>query len=68
MIAKDGWKLLPQYRLNNETGEWKHHSNLEYKERKWLGNVYFNEDGEFCFADQFPTAVSAMTSQGKIDS
>lgn len=25
MVAEEGWKLLPQYKLNNETGEWRHH-------------------------------------------
>lgn len=27
MVATEGWKLLPQYVLNPETGEWRHHSN-----------------------------------------
>jgi hypothetical protein len=28
MVATEGWKLLPQYILNPETGEWRHRSNL----------------------------------------
>ncbi len=24
MVAVDGWKQLPQYSFNPETGEWKH--------------------------------------------
>ena len=72
LFAKEGWKLLPQYRyalfsvfsntfpyfshlfsrLNNETGEWKHHTNLEYRERKWLGNISYGPDGKFSFTDK----------------
>ncbi len=39
-------------RLNNETGEWKHHSNPDYRERKWLGNISYGEDGSFNFTDK----------------
>ena len=27
MVATEGWKLLPQYIINPETGEWRHNSN-----------------------------------------
>lgn len=27
MVATEGWKLLPQYIVNPETGEWRHHTN-----------------------------------------
>lgn len=27
MVATEGWKLLPQYLLYPETGEWRHNSN-----------------------------------------
>lgn len=27
MVATEGWKLLPQYILNPETGEWRHNTN-----------------------------------------
>ncbi len=40
-------------RLNNETGEWKHHSNLEYRERKWLGNISYGAEGAFSFSDKY---------------
>ena len=40
-VANHGWKLMPQYIFNNETGEWKHHSNQVFKERKWLGNISY---------------------------
>ena len=35
-------------RFNNETGEWKHFDNLEYRERKWLGNISY-ASGKFEF-------------------
>jgi hypothetical protein len=25
-VSTDGWKLMPQFIFNNETGEWKHHT------------------------------------------
>ncbi|CAB4061624.1 unnamed protein product [Lepeophtheirus salmonis] len=40
-VVEHGWKFLVQYILNNETGEWKHHTNLVFKERKWLGNISY---------------------------
>ena len=40
-VAKHAWKFMPQYIFNNETGEWKHHTNQVFKERKWLGNFDF---------------------------
>ncbi|KAJ9599553.1 hypothetical protein L9F63_009951, partial [Diploptera punctata] len=30
MVATEGWKLLPQYILNPETGEWRHHTNTDF--------------------------------------
>ena len=41
LVAMQGWKLLPVYRFNNETGEWRHHSNSVFKDRRWLGHVSF---------------------------
>lgn len=49
-ISEFGWKLLPQYRFNNETGEWKHYKKLDFKERKWLGNISY-ASGSFSYAD-----------------
>ncbi|XP_076344944.1 uncharacterized protein LOC143244342 isoform X2 [Tachypleus tridentatus] len=43
LVAKEGWKLLPQYIFNPETGEWKHHYHQVFKERKWLGSISYNE-------------------------
>ncbi len=46
MVANFGWKFMPQYIFNNETGEWRHHTNLVFKERKWLGNFSFKAQSE----------------------
>ncbi|CAG0904104.1 unnamed protein product, partial [Darwinula stevensoni] len=45
LIAKDGWKLLPLYRFNLQTGEWLHHTETAFKDRKWLSRLHFH-DGE----------------------
>eukprot|EP00090_Calanus_glacialis_P001177 TRINITY_DN10816_c0_g1_i1.p1 TRINITY_DN10816_c0_g1~~TRINITY_DN10816_c0_g1_i1.p1 ORF type:complete len:1070 (-),score=297.95 TRINITY_DN10816_c0_g1_i1:54-3263(-) len=48
MVVLHGWKLLPVYRFNNETGEWRHHTNSVFKDRRWLGHVSFSS-GELVF-------------------
>ena len=63
MVASEGWKLLPQYRLNNETGEWKHFENIEYKERKWLGHITYNHEGQFSFTDKFPSLDCDLSAE-----
>ena len=40
-VARKGWKMLPYYQMNPETGEWHHHNQLSFKDRKWLGFVDF---------------------------
>ena len=40
-VAKSGWALLPQYQLQEETGECKHKSQSGVKEIKLLSNVDF---------------------------
>ena len=30
-VANHGWKFMPQYIFNNETGEWHHHTNQVFK-------------------------------------
>ncbi|XP_022913298.2 uncharacterized protein [Onthophagus taurus] len=41
MVATEGWKLLPQYILDLDTGEWRHHTNTNQKDRKWLGSIRY---------------------------
>ncbi|XP_034934386.1 uncharacterized protein [Chelonus insularis] len=43
MVATEGWKLLPQYILNPETGEWRHHTNSVFKERRGLGSIRYTD-------------------------
>ncbi|XP_014604764.1 PREDICTED: uncharacterized protein LOC106787160 [Polistes canadensis] len=43
MVATEGWKLLPQYVLNPNTGEWRHHTNGILKERKLLGTIRYTD-------------------------
>lgn len=40
-VCTNGWRLLPQYTFNPETGEWKHHTNLVFRERQWLQNISY---------------------------
>ncbi|XP_055526991.1 uncharacterized protein LOC129719614 isoform X3 [Wyeomyia smithii] len=51
MVATEAWKLLPQYEIDNRTGEWRHHSNSLAKERKWLGTIRYT-DGKMLFSDR----------------
>ncbi|KAI4462812.1 sulfurtransferase-related [Holotrichia oblita] len=41
MVATEGWKLLPQYIVDLDTGEWRHHTNTIQKDRKWLGSIRY---------------------------
>eukprot|EP00094_Tigriopus_californicus_P006977 TCALIF_06718-PA protein Name:"Similar to ttcA tRNA 2-thiocytidine biosynthesis protein TtcA (Nitrosococcus oceani (strain ATCC 19707 / NCIMB 11848))" AED:0.00 eAED:0.00 QI:0/0/0/0.5/1/1/2/0/980 len=40
-VSDHGWKLLPLYCMNYESGDWKHHFFSGYSERKWLGDIDF---------------------------
>ena len=46
MVSKDGWKLLPQYEYNNETGDWQHHSKIGQMNRKWLNDINLYSQNE----------------------
>ena len=48
MVAEDGWKLLPQYLFNLESGEWLHHSNPALSDRKSLQSISY-DTGTFSF-------------------
>ncbi|XP_050297655.1 uncharacterized protein LOC126737017 isoform X2 [Anthonomus grandis grandis] len=41
MVATEGWKLLPQYVVDLETAEWRHHTNAVQKDRKWLSSIRY---------------------------
>lgn len=51
MVATEAWKLLPQYLVDEKTGEWRHHSNSLAKERKWLHSIRYT-DGRMLFNDR----------------
>ncbi|KAK3874249.1 hypothetical protein Pcinc_020802 [Petrolisthes cinctipes] len=48
-VCCHAWKLLPQYILNPETGEWKHHTNTIYRGRLWLQKVSY-ANGKFFYS------------------
>lgn len=71
IIAREGWKLLPQYIFNPETGEWKHQNQQVFKDRKWLGSISY-ESGRFAFVqpkevltDLLPTSFSECLQKAK---
>eukprot|EP01135_Chromosphaera_perkinsii_P003530 Nk52_evm3s247 gene=Nk52_evmTU3s247 len=41
LVAEHGHLLLPHYKFEPETGEWKHKDHLVFKERKWLGGISY---------------------------
>lgn len=51
MVATEGWKLLPQYLVDLDTGEWRHHSNPISKDRKWLGSIRY-VDGKMTMSER----------------
>jgi selenocysteine lyase/cysteine desulfurase/tRNA(Ile)-lysidine synthase TilS/MesJ len=46
-IAREGWKLLPQYSFQPETNEWMHLSNKSLPNRKWLGEISYTSGKMF---------------------
>lgn len=45
MVATEGWKILPQYVVNQKTGQWKHHTCSLLRDRKSLFSLKF-QDGK----------------------
>ncbi|CAK1589211.1 unnamed protein product [Parnassius mnemosyne] len=41
MVATEGWKILPQYVVNTETGQWRHHTCSMLRDRKSLYSLKF---------------------------
>ncbi|KAF2344788.1 hypothetical protein FHG87_024456, partial [Trinorchestia longiramus] len=58
LVCRDGWKLLPQYICNHQTGEWKHRRQQVFKGRQWLGNVSY-AGGVFSVRHQEPVKDGA---------
>lgn len=42
MVATEGWKILPQYSVNPETGQWRHHTCSVLRDKKSLYSIRFN--------------------------
>lgn len=51
MVATESWKLLPQYVVELQTGEWRHHTNTLSKDRKWLSNIRYI-DGKMTMSER----------------
>ena len=49
-VSQNGWKFLPWYTFNLETGEWRHINHQVFKDRKWLGNINY-KNGQFNYVD-----------------
>ena len=43
MVATEGWKLLPQYKMNIETGEFRHYSNMLSRDRNRLHSIRYTD-------------------------
>lgn len=44
-VARHGWRLLPMYRMDAKTGEWRHVSRARsFPDRKWLAHMRFPVD------------------------
>ena len=41
LVADHGWRMLTQYRFYHETGEWKHQTDLKFRQRKWLQSISY---------------------------
>ena len=60
LIAEDGWKFLPQYIFNLESGEWLHHSNPALTDRKSLNRISY-DDGYFDSKQEPSNSKTAFT-------
>lgn len=58
-VAINGWKLLPQYNFNPETGEWKHKKHQVFWGRKWLGSISY-KTGHFTITEDSLEDVKIM--------
>ena len=61
-ISEHGWKLLPRYLFNPETGEWKYRNFQLYKDRKWIGSIKHRNGS--VFPPLVPTEVYRDTYAG----
>lgn len=57
-VATEGWKLLPEYSFQPETGEWMHLSNKSLPNRKWLGEINY-AGGKMSYPKSVPVLKDA---------
>ncbi|KAJ2945237.1 hypothetical protein O0L34_g9308 [Tuta absoluta] len=43
MVATEGWKILPQYVVNPQTGQWRHHASSVMRDKKSLFSLRFHD-------------------------
>lgn len=43
MVATEGWKILPQYVVNAQTGQWRHHTCSVLRDKKSLYSLKFKD-------------------------
>lgn len=43
MVATEGWKILPQYVVNPQTGQWRHHTCSILRDKKSLYSLRFHD-------------------------
>ena len=60
IIATEGWKILPQYVFNIESGEWLHHTTVSLTEMKSLNRISY-DTGEFKSNQEPWSAKKAFT-------
>ena len=60
LVSKEGWKLLPQYILNLDTGEWSHISNSAFTDCRSLSSIKY-KDGEFTFEAESRCGTKTFT-------
>lgn len=51
MVATEGWKILPQYVVNQKTGQWKHHTCSILRDRKSMFSLKF-QDGKMVSSER----------------
>jgi len=61
LIARDGWRLLPWYRFDHETGIWRHRDHPAGEELS-LRDVRFDERGRLAYAAEHVTEPESALS------
>jgi hypothetical protein len=68
-VAEHGWKFLPAYRFNKESGVWAHSTRLtHFPERKWLSNMQIGQlsSGSAVTTDDSHGSTSTGQSNGQM--